>query len=58
MISRSRRDTVGGGGSSMIFPGSPKADAIRWGGGVVAAISVIATCAKSTLYPTVSDIRE
>ena len=28
----------GGGGSSRIIPGSPKADAIRWGGGVVAPI--------------------
>ena len=28
----SRRDSVGGGGSSIIFPWSPKADAIQWGG--------------------------
>ena len=45
MISTSRQDSVGGGsdpqkptrfggggGSSRIFPGSPKADAIQWGG--------------------------
>ena len=39
MISRSRRDSVGGGGSSRIFPRSPRADAIQWvGGGVVAEI--------------------
>ena len=37
MISRSRRDSVGGG-SSRICPGSPKVDAIRWEGrGVVVA---------------------
>ena len=41
MISRSRRDSVGGvggGGSSRFFPSSPEADQIRWGGGVVAGI--------------------
>ena len=32
MISRSRRDSVGGG-SSTIFPPSPRADAIQRGGG-------------------------
>ena len=32
MISKSRRDSVGGGSSSRIFPSSPKADAIQWGG--------------------------
>ena len=32
MISRSRRDSVGGGGSSRIVPCSPGADHIRWGG--------------------------
>ena len=32
MISRSRRDSVGGG-SSRIFPAIPRADAIQWGGG-------------------------
>ena len=32
MISKSRRDSVGGG-SSRIVPCSPKADAIQWGGG-------------------------
>ena len=33
MISKSRRDSGGGGGGSRIFfPGSPKADAIQWGG--------------------------
>ena len=35
VISRSRRDSVGGGGAgcSRIFPCSPTADAIQWGGG-------------------------
>ena len=33
MISGSRRDSVGGGGST------PEADAIQWGGGVVAEFS-------------------
>ena len=32
MISTSRQDSVGGGGSSRICQGSPKADAIQWGG--------------------------
>ena len=35
MVSESRRDSVGGGGSSRIVPWSPKADAIQWGGGGV-----------------------
>ena len=30
----SRRDSVGGGGSSRIFLWSPEADAIQWGGGM------------------------
>ena len=29
----------GGGGSSRIFPWSPRVDAIQWGGGVVAEFS-------------------
>ena len=33
MVSESRRDSVGGGGSSIIFPWSPKAHVIQWGGG-------------------------
>ena len=37
VVSKSRRDSVGGGGSSGIFPWSPKADAIQWGGGGVVA---------------------
>ena len=36
MISKSLRGSVGGGGSSRIFPGSPRAYAVQWGGGVVA----------------------
>ena len=32
MVSKSRRRS-GGGGSSRIFPWSPKADAVQWGGG-------------------------
>ena len=32
-ISKSRRDSVGGGGSSRVCPCSPKADAIQWGRG-------------------------
>ena len=31
MISRTRRDSAGGG-SRRIFPSSPRADAIQWGG--------------------------
>ena len=44
-VPKSRRDSVGGGGSSRNFPGSPKADAIRF------ARSQLST-------PTFSDIRE
>ena len=38
MISAGRPDSVGGGGSSRNFPGSPLAGQIQWGGGVVAEI--------------------
>ena len=40
MVSKSRRDSVGGRGSSRNLPWSPKAkaDAIQWGGGIVAEI--------------------
>ena len=31
----------GGGGSSRIFPWSPKADAIQWGGGGVVVVAEI-----------------
>ena len=33
VISRSRPDSVGGGGTSRNFPWSPKAHHVRWGGG-------------------------
>ena len=79
MISRSRRDSVGGGvvaefvrhlqkptrfggggGSSSIFPGSPKADAIRWGEGGVVAAAIFRDLhfREVNSYPTFSDIRE
>ena len=35
-LQKPTRDSVGGRGSSRIFPWSPKAVAIQWGGGVVA----------------------
>ena len=56
MISKSRRDSVGGGGSSRIFPLSPRAYAVQWGGGS-SRIFPWSPVAKSNFYPTLSDIR-
>ena len=56
MISKSGRDSVGGGGSTRIFPGSPKADTIQWGGGSNRNVP-LSSVAKSHFYPTSSDIR-
>ena len=39
MVSKSRRDSVGGRGSSRIVPWAPKADATRFSGGVVPRFS-------------------
>ena len=50
MISGSRRDSVGGGGSRRNFLGSPEAVAIQWGGGgVVAEFSVISKRRRDSL---------
>ena len=68
MISKSRRDSVGGG-SSRIVPCSPKADSRFSGGGGGAVAEFFPACspgpdhiplssvAKSHFYPTSSGIR-
>ena len=45
-----------GGGSARIFPGSPEADAIQWGGGSNRNFP-LSSVAESHFYPTSSDIR-